>query len=90
MCIWPFIFYKKKLTKRIERHELTHGEQQKELLLILFYILYGVFWVIGWVRYRDVEMTYDMNPFEQEAYENDWDKEYLEKRKHYCWIKYLF
>ena len=37
-CLWPFIYvreeYKHAFTARVERHENTHGEQQKELLVV--------------------------------------------------------
>ena len=40
MTIWPFIFIRKgeMLTPRIIRHEEIHGEQQKEILLILLFL----------------------------------------------------
>ncbi len=78
MAIWPFIFYKERLTARTERHERIHGEQQKELLLIFFYILYGILTLI---------QGYRNNLFEVEAYANDYDVNYLKTRKKYAWLK---
>jgi len=61
-------------------HEKIHWKQQIEMLIIPFYLWYGIEALIR---------GYDKISFEQEAYINQDDKEYLTKRKHYAWIKYL-
>lgn len=93
MCVFPFIFVRKD-TRRLSvttiRHETIHGEQQKELLLIVFYLWYGLEFVIRWCAYGfNHNMAYKNISFEQEAYQNQNDENYLLQRKHYAFIKYL-
>lgn len=47
MAVWPFIFLKKNLPfKETDvNHEMIHGAQQKEMLLIGFYIAYLFSWL---------------------------------------------
>ncbi len=81
LAIWPFLFYKGSYpTFKTIRHERIHFAQQKELLIILFYILYVFLWMI--YGYRD-------NPLEAEAYANDRKPDYLKSRKMYNWINYF-
>lgn len=58
-------------------HEKIHTAQMKELGYILFYIIYLLEWVVRLFKkgnaYRNIS-------FEREAYENEWDMNYLEKR----------
>ena len=93
MALWPFIIVKKGrekyFTETAERHEKIHLEQQKELLLVGFYVLYAIFWIIGLVRWRNLDDAYQGIPFEQEAYINEKDSEYLKKRKRYGWREYI-
>lgn len=67
-------------------HESIHTAQMKEMLYIFFYIWYIVEWVIRLFKkgnaYRNIS-------FEQEAYNNEDNLEYLNNRKHYEWFKYL-
>ena len=55
--------------------------------LLLFYVWYVLEWlvrlVIGSNAYRNIS-------FEQEAYENEELPNYLEDRKPFSWVKYLF
>jgi hypothetical protein len=76
---WPFVFYKK-LGVNTKNHEAIHGEQQKELLIVVFYLIYFIEWVFK--EYKNIS-------FEKEAYANEKDTDYLEKRKRFNWIKYL-
>ena len=73
---WPFVFYKKD-SETMRLHEEIHGSQQKELLLVFFYILYFVEWIFKGYKYIS---------FEREAYANEY-KGY--KRKPYAWTSYL-
>lgn len=71
------------------RHETIHYKQQLELLFVFQWILYGFFWFFGVIRYRDGAMAYYNSPFEREAYENEHNENYLEKRPFWAWRKYL-
>ena len=74
---------------RLRRHETIHYRQQVELLFIFQWILYGLFWLIGRVRYRDGSKAYYESPFEREAYTNDDDENYLDNRPFWAWTKYI-
>lgn len=81
MAIFPFIFVRgNSIDKKIINHEKIHFAQQKELLIVGFYILYGIFYLI--YGYRDI-------PFEREAYRNADNPDYLKKRKPFAWLKHL-
>jgi len=76
--------------EKLIRHEKIHTKQQKELLWILFYVWYFVEWTIRVLLSKDrfTKNAYFNISFEREAYENQYDAEYVESRKHYAWIKY--
>lgn len=69
-------------------HESIHTKQIKELGYIFFYIWYFIEWIINWLRCGDSMMAYYAISFEMEAYENQYNQEYLSTRKKYSWLKY--
>jgi hypothetical protein len=83
-----FVFCAGKLDDRLKRHETIHFQQQLELLFVLQWFLYGMFWLIGLIKYRDSKKAYQRNPFEQEAYNCENIKNYLPHRVRYNWIFY--
>jgi len=85
LAFWVFV--RGKADERVRTHETIHFRQQMELLLLPFYILYGAFYLVGLVRYRDGKKAYRMIPFEQEAYGNEEDETYLAVRRHFAWVK---
>lgn len=91
MAIWPFFFIRKgcQIDAKDMRHEYIHAEQQKEMLLIGFYVWYGVEWLIRLIIYRNKKEAYYNISLEQEAYGEQNNKDYLEERKHYSWVKFL-
>lgn len=92
MCVFPFIFVRKdvrSLTVNDINHEKIHGKQQKETLFLLFYLLYGIEWIIKVVYYRNRNTAYKNVSFEREAYDNQGDITYLDKRKLFSWVKYI-
>lgn len=75
-----------KIPKETLNHEAIHTAQIKELGYIFFYIWYFLEWLIRLVingRY-----AYYWISFEREAYDNEKNYKYLNKRKHYNWFKY--
>lgn len=75
--------------QRMIRHEATHTEQMKELLFLPFYALYLIEWLIRLAMYRDMHKAYINISFEREAYANQDDIDYNERRKRYAFLKYL-
>ena len=76
--------------QRIVTHETIHFQQQLELLVIPFYIIYILEYVIKALYYFNIEKAYKNISFEREAYQYELDKDYLKTRKRYTWIKLIF
>lgn len=76
MAIFPFIFVKKNFEKDdiLINHEKIHLKQQIELLIIFFYLAYLIEWIFK--GYHGIS-------FEEEAYKNQDDLNYLKTRRHY-------
>ena len=85
-----WVWCKGTMNKTTKRHETIHYQQQLELLFVFQWILYGLFWLVGLVKYRDGAKAYRENPFEREAYDNERKLTYLEKRKRFAWTKYIW
>lgn len=98
ICYW--IFARKKyeaagLSDTTLNHESCHMAQQDDFIIpvlrnIIFYLWYLLEWIIklpsalfGYDPYMSVS-------FEQEAYNNEKDLEYLNHRKKFSWLQYLF
>lgn len=72
ITIWPFIFYRKTLSKTVLNHERIHARQQVELLIIIFYLIYLIEYLFK---------GYNKISFEKEAYKNENNTNYLKNRK---------
>ena len=70
-------------------HEKIHLRQQRELLVLLFYIIYGFEWGIKFFIYKNGYLTYKNLSFEREAYQNENNLSYLKSRKAWDFIKYF-
>lgn len=81
ITLWPFILFKGEPTWIDINHEKIHIEQQKELLIIGFYLWDLIEWAI--------KRSYHNISFEREAFRKDTYSPYLSERKYYSFIKYL-
>ena len=88
ITIFPFIIAREEMDDVVLNHETIHIQQQKELLIIPFYILYVFYYLVGFIKYRDKQQAYYMIPFEQEAYQNDANLNYLENRERFAWRRF--
>ena len=94
MTLWPLIIVRKDqsshFTAAVERHERIHAAQQKELLILPFFVLYGLSYLwLRLVRRKNHRDAYFGIPFEREAYGNMFDKTYLENRRWMAWRSYV-
>lgn len=64
-------------------HEAIHTVQMKEMLYILFYVMYLVEWIYHLARLRNWNKAYHAISFEKEAYSHENDESYLETRPMY-------
>ena len=79
ITLYPFVFYKGELPQETINHESIHGRQQKELLIIGFYMAYVIEWLFE--EYRTI-------CFEEEARAHQYDDNYLNNRKWFAmWRK---
>lgn len=58
----------------------------KDLLYVPFYILYLLEWLY---RLTQKGNAYRNISFEKEAYDNENDMDYIDKREHFSWIEYI-
>lgn len=88
ITLCPFGIYIDDLTNIYTiNHENIHWQQQLEMGVLLFYIFYFFEWLIKYFLTKDAYMNLS---FEREAYNNEYNFNYISSRKHYSWVKYLF
>ncbi|WP_298487654.1 hypothetical protein [uncultured Maribacter sp.] len=93
LSLWPFIILKDTTLKEdivLINHEKIHLKQQQELLIIPFYIWYVTEWLLRSIFYLDTYKAYQNISFEREAYYNENNLDYLNQRKFFSFIKYLW
>lgn len=88
ITLWPFVFIRDEGNDRTINHETIHIKQYNELLVVGFLGLYLWDWLHGLAKYRNGQTAYYRIRFEQEAYENDKDVNYLVNRKSFAWRQY--
>lgn len=84
ITLWPFVVFKEKADMDnvvILNHEQIHLKQQLELLVILFYVIYISEYLYGLIRYRCHDTAYRKISFEREAYQNEYNLEYIRTRR---------
>ena len=79
--------YKDLISEVTINHESIHTAQMKEMLYVFFYIWYFIEWVIRLIF--NTSTAYRSISFEQEAYYNQLDFNYLKNRPKYAWFKHL-
>lgn len=83
ITLYPFIFVRNasdKYDKVLINHEHIHLRQQKELLVLPFYIWYFLDFLFKYLRYRNWNKAYRNIIFEREAYNNQSNLDYLKVR----------
>jgi len=92
LTIYPFIFLRDKqliLDKILINHEKIHLKQQVELLWFFFFIWYSVEYLIRFLQFRNHQKAYKNISFEKEAYNNEYNLDYLNTRKPFSFLKFL-
>lgn len=72
-----------RISPEIINHERIHTAQMRELLFIPFYLIYGIEFLFRLAVTGSMMRAYLAMSFEREAYDNDADLLYLEKRRHF-------
>ncbi len=91
ITIWPFVFINKKYIGDdiLVNHEQIHLKQQLELLWFVFFIWYFMEYLVRLIQYKNWNLAYRNISFEREAYQNEYNPNYLLARKRFDFLKYL-
>ena len=89
ITLYPFIIFRDEPDIETINHERIHILQQKELLVIFFYLLYGFFWIKNKLKGESNLEAYLNIPFEKEAYEKADNPVYILNRNRFSWISFL-
>ena len=87
--------YKEKVGQKTINHESIHQAQAYDFRIgffgyFLFYFLYLLEWIIKLPWFLFGYTPYYSISFEQEAYNHEYDYTYLDNRKRFSWLKYVF
>jgi len=92
LTVFPFVILlreRDRQNRQLINHEKIHIRQQIELLLLPFFIWYFLEYLIRLLQYRKHHNAYRNISFEREAYDNEFDLEYLDKRKFWSFLNYI-
>lgn len=92
ITLFPFVIIRSKealLDPYLLNHERIHIHQQRELLVVFFYIWYILEFLIRWLQLRDRKAAYRALSFEREAYTNENDPHYFKRRSLYSFLSYF-
>lgn len=89
MLCFIFTRDKSRVTDTDIRHESIHWEQEKELLIVGFYLWYAFEFIIRLALTWNWHCAYRSVSFEQEAYDWEHAKAYPYVRIRFAWLHYL-
>ena len=92
MTIFPFVILREKADANLPvlmNHERIHIRQQLELLILPFFVWYVAEYLIRLLQYRNHLAAYRNISFEQEAYANERNLNYLKTRNIFQFSKYI-
>ena len=92
ITLFPFIVVSERVLKQNEvmiNHEKIHIRQQIELLILPFFIWYGIEFLIRWIISKDKNVAYRNISFEREAYAKEKDLNYLKQRSFWKFLNYF-
>ncbi|MFK7048608.1 MULTISPECIES: hypothetical protein [Flavobacterium] len=92
ITFFPFVFIRDEKNKEdvyFINHESIHIRQQKEMLIVLFFVWYGLEYLFRLLQFRNQHKAYYNISFEREAYKKEKDLDYLKKRSFWAFLKYL-
>ncbi|SHG12321.1 hypothetical protein SAMN05444372_102338 [Flavobacterium micromati] len=92
LTIFPFVLIKYRSDQYdsvLMNHEKIHLRQQLELLFLPFFIWYLLEYFFRLCQYKNHNLAYRNISFEREAYANESDLNYIEKRLFWQFFTYL-
>lgn len=79
-------------TNELMRHEAIHHVQQREMLVVLFWIIYGLEFLIRWAVMQNWQRAYRRISFEKEASDEgmvQYRAVMRRSRPFWNWVNYL-
>lgn len=92
ITLFPFIVVSEHYLKQnliLVNHEKIHIRQQIELLVLPFFIWYGIEFLVRWIISKDRDSAYRNISFEKEAYANEKQLDYLKQRTFWSFLKFI-
>lgn len=92
ISLWPFVIVRHPNLKNnpvFLNHERIHLKQQAEMLVLPFYLWYSIEFFLRLLKYKNAIKAYRKISFEREAYFNEKDRAYCQKRKFWNFLQYL-
>ena len=92
LTVFPFVVVRDRNAQDylvLMNHERIHLRQQMELLVLPFFVIYGLDYLVKLIRDRDKSLAYRNIVFEREAYQNENALDYLKSRSFWKFMKYV-
>ncbi|RMB62930.1 hypothetical protein EAX61_04980 [Dokdonia sinensis] len=92
VTLYPFVIMRDATLREdavFMNHEKIHLRQQRELLILPFFLWYGVEFLVRCVQYRNRYVAYRNISFEREAYAQETNFIYLKDRNFWSFLKFL-
>jgi len=92
ITVFPFVFLKNAALKEdiiLVNHEKIHLRQQLDLLILPFFLIYGIEFLIRLIQLKKWNLAYRNISFEREAFANEINLDYLKTRRFWHFLKYL-
>lgn len=92
LTVFPFVFLKQRESVAdavLLNHEKIHLRQQLELLILPFFVWYGLEFLWHFSKEQDAKRAYRAISFEREAYANEKDLHYVKQRSFWKFLKYF-
>jgi hypothetical protein len=88
ITLGPVVISRGTMSSTTRTHETIHWQQYIETGVVGFLFLYFFYWLKGLVKYKNGSKAYTQIPFEQEAYNNEEEVDYLIHRRRWNWLEY--
>ncbi len=92
LTVYPFVILSNaslKENKVLLNHEKIHLKQQLELLVFPFFVWYLIEYLVRLAKFKNHSTAYRNISFEREAYFNEKNLKYNEKRKSFGFLCYI-
>lgn len=92
LTLFPFIILTHESDKAnpiLINHETIHIRQQLQLLIVPFFVWYGLEFLIRFIQFRNWKQAYQNISFEREAYSNESNLNYLGEMSFWSFLKYI-